>query len=95
MKTTIYITPHIGRLFAHNALRLHPPLQPVRLKWALEPLNCPSSKRGVEDKVYPPGSTYFFVPFLSDWNTFDTRLFSIDMTGHEMRGDRAGKDESS
>jgi regulator of protease activity HflC (stomatin/prohibitin superfamily) len=50
-------------------------------------------KKGVEDKIYPPGSTYFFVPYLSDWNTFDTRLNVLDMTGLETRGDKKSKDD--
>src|SRR5262245_1085602 len=31
-------------------------------------------KRGVEQKVYQPGSAYFFLPVFSAWDTFDTRL---------------------
>jgi len=49
--------------------------------------------KGVEDKVYPPGSTYFFVPFLSDWNTFDTRLNVLDMSGSDTKGDRKMRDD--
>ena len=49
--------------------------------------------KGVEKKIYPPGSTYFFVPFLSDWNTFDTRLNTIEMTAFTGKGDRPGKDD--
>jgi regulator of protease activity HflC (stomatin/prohibitin superfamily) len=47
----------------------------------------------VEDKIYPPGSTYFFVPLINDWNTFDTRLNALDMTGHVGRGDRPTRDD--
>lgn len=50
-------------------------------------------EKGVEEKVYPPGSTYFFVPFLSDWHTFDTRLNVLDMSGSETKGDRKGRDD--
>ncbi len=49
--------------------------------------------KGVEDKIYPPGSTYFFVPFLSDWHTFDTRLNVLDMSSAETKGDRRGRDD--
>ena len=49
--------------------------------------------KGVEAKVYPPGSTYFFVPFLSDWHTFDTRLNNLDMSGSETKGDRKSRDD--
>jgi len=31
-------------------------------------------KKGVEEKYYAPGSTYFFLPFVTDWHTFDTKL---------------------
>ncbi|MBI3334604.1 prohibitin family protein [Candidatus Pacearchaeota archaeon] len=36
--------------------------------------------KGVEDKVYQPGSSYFFLPFLNDWDTFDTRLKIVEMS---------------
>ncbi len=51
------------------------------------------SKKGVDDQVYPPGSTFFFVPFLNDWNTFDTRLNTLDMSGSAIKGDRKGRDD--
>jgi len=57
------------------------------VKWS------PIHKKGVEDKVYAPGSTYFFVPFLNDWHTFDTRLQNLEMTATTMRGDRPGRDD--
>ncbi|HLC53004.1 MAG TPA: SPFH domain-containing protein [Candidatus Nanoarchaeia archaeon] len=38
-------------------------------------------KAGVEDKVYQPGSTYFFLPIINEWNTFDTRLTIVEMKG--------------
>lgn len=37
--------------------------------------------RGVEDRVYQPGSAYFFLPILNDWDTFDTRLQVVEMKG--------------
>lgn len=51
-------------------------------------------KKGVEDKVYPPGSTFFFAPFINDWHVFDTRLNTLEMSGTKGRGDRlAGGDD--
>lgn len=47
---------------------------------------------GVEDHIYSPGATYFFVPFLSDWATFDTKLQNLEMTNTSGRGDRVGDD---
>ncbi|HNR33754.1 MAG TPA: SPFH domain-containing protein [Candidatus Hydrogenedentes bacterium] len=49
--------------------------------------------KGVENRVYPPGSTYFFVPFFNDWNTFDTRLNTLEMSGVNTKGDRRWGDD--
>ncbi len=49
--------------------------------------------QGVENKVYAPGSTYFFLPFINDWHTFDTKLQNLEMTAHSSRGDRQGRDD--
>jgi regulator of protease activity HflC (stomatin/prohibitin superfamily) len=49
--------------------------------------------KGVEEKVYPPGSTYFFMPFINDWHTFDTRLNVLDMSSLESKGDRKMRDD--
>jgi regulator of protease activity HflC (stomatin/prohibitin superfamily) len=38
-------------------------------------------KKGVENQVYQPGAAYFFVPFLNDWDTYDTRLQVVEMKG--------------
>jgi regulator of protease activity HflC (stomatin/prohibitin superfamily) len=50
-------------------------------------------KKGVEEKVYEPGSTYFFLPFINDWNTFDTKLQNLEFTHNERRGDRGTRDD--
>ncbi len=50
-------------------------------------------KKGVEDMVYAPGSTYFFLPFVNDWNTFDTKLQNLEMTYVRTRGDRKARDD--
>ena len=50
-------------------------------------------KKGVEDMVYAPGSTYFFLPFVNDWNTFDTKLQNLEMTHVKTRGDRKTRDD--
>jgi len=47
---------------------------------------------GVDPHIYPPGATYFFAPFLSDWATFDIKLQNLEMTSAGNRGDRAGDD---
>lgn len=51
------------------------------------------SPKGVEDKAYPPGSTYFFLPFINDWNVFDTKLQNLEMTLSSMTGDRKTQDD--
>lgn len=48
---------------------------------------------GVEGKIYPPGSTYFFLPVINDWHTFDTKLQNIEMTFTKDRGDVFGRDD--
>src|SRR4051812_9459295 len=47
---------------------------------------------GIEPHVYPPGATYFFFPFISDWATFDIKLQNLEMTAVSGRGDRQGDD---
>ena len=50
-------------------------------------------KKGVEDKLYPPGGTYFFLPYVNDWNTFDIKLHNMEMTLSAERGDRKTRDD--
>ena len=57
------------------------------VKWS------PTGQKGVEDKKYEPGSTFFFVPFLTDWNTFDTRVQKLEMSASETGGDRMSMDD--
>ncbi len=57
------------------------------IKWS------PFVKRGVQQKIYPPGATYFFLPFLNDWHTFDTKLRNMEMTAVRGRGAHYGRDD--
>jgi len=50
-------------------------------------------KKGVEEKYYAPGSTYFFMPFINDWHTFDTKLQNLEMTYDANKGDRRTRDD--
>jgi regulator of protease activity HflC (stomatin/prohibitin superfamily) len=50
-------------------------------------------KQGVEKKVYAPGSTYIFLPYINDWHTFDTKLQNLEMTFEPERGDRKSRDD--
>lgn len=49
--------------------------------------------KGVEDRVYPQGATYFFMPFINDWHVFDTKLQNLEMTLSQIRGDRKAQDD--
>lgn len=49
--------------------------------------------KGVEDRAYLQGSTYFFLPFVNDWHTFDTKLQNLEMTFSSQRGDRRTRDD--
>jgi len=49
--------------------------------------------KGVEEKYYAPGSTYFFMPFINDWHTFDTKLQNLEMTFSSKSGDRRIRDD--
>jgi len=40
-----------------------------------------------------PGATYFFVPFVNDWKTFDVSTQSLVMTAQQNEGDRNNKDD--
>jgi regulator of protease activity HflC (stomatin/prohibitin superfamily) len=51
------------------------------------------SPKGVEEQVYAPGATYFFMPFINDWNVFDTKLQNLEMTFSKVRGDRRSQDD--
>lgn len=57
------------------------------IKWSA------TGNKGVQEKVYAPGSTYFFVPFITDWHTFDTRIQKLEMTAGVNEGDRSQRDD--
>lgn len=50
-------------------------------------------EKGVQDRVYSPGATYFFPPVINDWNVFDTKLQNLEMTFSPDRGDRRSHDD--
>ncbi len=49
--------------------------------------------KGVENRIYAPGGTYFFLPFINDWHVFDTKLQNLEMTFSQIRGDRKTRDD--
>jgi regulator of protease activity HflC (stomatin/prohibitin superfamily) len=44
-------------------------------------------------EVMEPGATYFFLPVLNDWKTYDISLRNLVMTAQSTSGDREGKDD--
>ncbi len=56
------------------------------IKWS------PLAKKGVMEKIYPPGATYFFPPVINAWYVLDTKLQNIEMTSVH-RGTRKGNDD--
>ncbi len=50
-------------------------------------------EKGVESRVYTPGATYFFLPWVNDWHVFDTKLQNLEMTFSKLRGDRRTQDD--
>jgi len=50
-------------------------------------------KAGVDPKIYAPGSTYWLIPVINDWNTFDTKIQVLEMVLEAGRGDREGRDD--
>ena len=54
-------------------------------------IGCPNE--GVQQQVYPPGSTTFFAPWIRDWFVFDTKIQNLAMTLSKDKGDRAERDD--
>jgi regulator of protease activity HflC (stomatin/prohibitin superfamily) len=57
------------------------------VKWSL------FGKSGVENKVYQPGATYFFLPVFNEWETFDARLQIVEMTASTGKGESHSADD--
>jgi regulator of protease activity HflC (stomatin/prohibitin superfamily) len=49
--------------------------------------------KGVQDVLYPPGSTNFFAPFIRDFYRFDTKVQNLDMVADSLHGDRHERDD--
>lgn len=50
-------------------------------------------KKGVDPAYYAPGKTYFFMPFINSWDTFDVKLQTMEMTFDVKRGDLRSRDD--
>ena len=50
-------------------------------------------KAGVQQETYPPGATYTFPAFITDWHVFNVALQNLSMLQSKTEGDRAEKDD--
>lgn len=57
------------------------------VKWS------PFGGQGVQKDLYAPGSTYFFVPFITDWHTFDTRIQKLVMAANPESSNFGAQDD--
>jgi regulator of protease activity HflC (stomatin/prohibitin superfamily) len=48
---------------------------------------------GVDSRIYAPGGTYFFLPFINDWYTFSTKTHALAMVAQRGQGDRGEVDD--
>jgi len=49
--------------------------------------------KGVQEQLYPPGSTNFFAPFIRDFYRFDTKVQNLEMVADSRHGDREMRDD--
>lgn len=50
-------------------------------------------KAGVQQETYPPGATYTFPAFITDWHVYNVALQNLEMVQAADRGDRSGRDD--
>jgi regulator of protease activity HflC (stomatin/prohibitin superfamily) len=50
-------------------------------------------KSGVQQETYPPGATYTFPAFITDWNVYNVALQNLPMVRSVQKGDRASRDD--
>ena len=50
-------------------------------------------KAGVQQETYPPGATYTFPAFITDWHVFNVALQNLSMVQSKQEGDRAERDD--
>lgn len=44
--------------------------------------------KGIQEEVFPPGSTSFFPPVITDWHVFDSAIQNLEMTRERNTGAR-------
>src|SRR5260370_9600258 len=52
-------------------------------------------KAGVQQETYPPGATYTFPAFITDWHVYNVALQNLGMVQSKTEGDRAERDARS
>jgi regulator of protease activity HflC (stomatin/prohibitin superfamily) len=50
-------------------------------------------KGGVQQETYPPGATYTFPAFITDWNVYNVALQNLAMVRTVQKGDRGSRDD--
>ena len=50
-------------------------------------------KAGVQPETYPPGATYTFPAFITDWNVYNVALQNLQMVRSVQKGDRGSRDD--
>jgi regulator of protease activity HflC (stomatin/prohibitin superfamily) len=50
-------------------------------------------KAGVQQETYPPGATYTFPAFITDWHVYNVALQNLEMVQAADRGDRQARDD--
>jgi regulator of protease activity HflC (stomatin/prohibitin superfamily) len=50
-------------------------------------------KAGVQQETYPPGATYTFPAFITDWHVYNVALQNLGMVQSKTEGDRAERDD--
>ena len=50
-------------------------------------------KAGVQQETYPPGATYTFPAFITDWHVYNVALQNLSMVQSKTEGDRAERDD--
>ncbi|MFL5389977.1 MAG: SPFH domain-containing protein [Myxococcales bacterium] len=48
---------------------------------------------GIQPQTYPPGATYTFPAFITDWNVYNVALQNLEMVADKSRGDRGNRDD--
>jgi regulator of protease activity HflC (stomatin/prohibitin superfamily) len=81
----IVIAVNVGGCMPHSTQSTEVGVRTI--KWS------PFAKNGVMQKIYAPGTTFFFLPIINDWHTFDTKLRNMEMTIKQGQGAHYGPDD--